>query len=230
MRKLGWLPTPRWTLAAVLLALLIALLAVVLGGGDDYETAPEVIASLGTTIASIVLGVWMVGVEYGQKTLRRALTAEPRRGRLVADKLVVALGAVAALTIVVWGLAVALFSAAASVNDAASPAGELVEVGAGVLIANLVYAVVGFALTLLTRSMAGGMTLALAFAFVIDTALGAIPEIGDYALGLSVNAIVESIRGEDTDREIPGAIAVTAGWVFVLTAAGLGRFTRADVA
>ena len=35
---------------------------------------------LATNVGAIVLGAWMMGVEYGQKIIRRALSADPIRG------------------------------------------------------------------------------------------------------------------------------------------------------
>jgi hypothetical protein len=60
-------------------------------------------------------------------------------------------------------------------------AAETLEFGLATLFNNRVYATAGFALALATRSMAGGMALARGFAFVISSALSAIPSIGAYA-------------------------------------------------
>lgn len=161
LHKLRSLPTPRWTLiAALALVLLGVAIALFTGDADsrDYVDIAEGIAGLGSGIGSIVIGVWIAGVEYGQGTLRRALAADPRRGRLLASKLAVAVGAAVALTAVVWLATALLLPIAASANGGDSSAGDILEKSVSSLIGNPVYAAVGCAIATLARSMAGGMT------------------------------------------------------------------------
>lgn len=234
--KLRALPTPRWTLAAALGSLVIALVIAAIVGPDDGAAALSLGVGLPTSVASIVLGAWVAGVEYGQRTMRRALTADPRRLRLVGAKLAVVLAAVTALSVVIGLAAAPLLSAVGSAHDASIPVADTLRQSVAYLVNNLIYAVVGFALALLMRSMAGGMALALAFGFVIDPALSAIPSVGDYSLGGAVIDIVTAI-GTDTmnfDRTVEGselarAIPVAAAWVAALLGAAIARFTRSDV-
>lgn len=229
--KLRVLPTPRWTLI-VALGLVVFGFVVALATGEDkeleYIDAGTGLAGLGSAIGSIVIGVWMAGLEYGQGTLRRALAADPRRGRLLASKLSVAAGAALALTVVVWLVATVLMSIAASVGGADSPAGDILEQGLGSLIGNPVYAAVGCAIAVLTRSMAGGMTAMLALVFVLDTLLAALP-IGDISLGSALNEVADTVEGEPGDHELGRGLVVTLAWVGVLLAAAWARFTRTDV-
>lgn len=236
LHKLRALPTPRWTLAAVLAAFVITLVVAGIVGPGDGAAALLLSVGLPTSIASIVIGAWMAGVEYGQRTMRRALTADPRRLRLVGAKLAVVLAAVTALSVVTALAAALLLSVVGSAHDASIPAADTLQEGVAYMVNNLIYAVVGFALALLMRSMAGGMALALAFGFVIDPALSAIPSVGDYSLGGAVIDIVTAI-GTDTlsfdptadDPELARAIPVAALWVAALVGAAIARFTRSDV-
>lgn len=109
--------------------------------------------------------------------LRRVLTADPRRLRLVGAKLGVVAAAAIAISAVAGLAAAPALSLVASANDVSIPAGETLREGLAYLVGNVIYATVGFGLALLTRSMAGGMALALAFAFIIDSALSAIPSV-----------------------------------------------------
>ncbi|MCP9488385.1 MAG: ABC transporter permease [Solirubrobacteraceae bacterium MAG38_C4-C5] len=234
--KLRCMPTPRWTLGAVAAVFVIVLTVAWIAGPDDGATALLLGVGLPTQVASIVLAAWMVGVEYGQHTIRRALTADPGRMRLVGAKLAVVLGVITALTVVTVLAAAPLLSAAGSAHDASIPAGDTLNEGLAYLVSNLIYATVGFALALLTRSMAGGMALALAFAFVIDSALSAIPSVGDFALGSAVVEIMRALGAQTVDfdqtaedPELVRAIAVAAVWVAVLVGAAVARFTRGDV-
>jgi len=237
LRKLFALPTPRWTLAATIAGVAIAALVAALAGPGKGEDLLPVQLGIGltTSIAAIVLGAWMIGLEYGQKTLRRALSADPRRPRLLLSKLAVVLGAVTVVTLVLVAVSAPVFSAIASAHGESMPVGESLQYGLAVLVSNLVYATVGFAVALVTRSMAGGMALALAFAFVIDSALSVIPTVGDYSLSAAVVELMAGIAGDGVngmpsgDPQIAQALAVTAAWLTALLGVSVGRFIRSDV-
>lgn len=232
LAKLRALPLPRWTLAIEVGIVVVAAVIVLFAGGSDsehYKTAAVVGGAIGTGVGSIVIGVWVMGLEYGQKTIRRALTADPRRGRLAVSKLAVALLAVEATTVAVWALATLLAALLASVNGASSPVGDILPEAASFLVLNAIYATVGWAIALLTRSMAGGITVALALVFVLDTALGAVPSVGDYTLGMSATEIANAISGEGDHPDLARGVLATAAWIGGFTVAGLLRFTRTDV-
>jgi ABC-type transport system involved in multi-copper enzyme maturation permease subunit len=237
LRKLLALPTPRWTLAATILAVAIAALVAALAGpGDGADMGPvQLGVGLSTTVAAIVLGAWMIGVEYGQRTLRRALSADPSRARLMLAKLGVVLGAVTVVTVLVSLVSAPLFSAIASAHGESMPVADQLQYGLAALVNNLVYATVAFALALATRSMAGGMALALAFAFVIDSLISAIPVVGDYALSTVIVQIMGGISDvtmmgvSDGDPNILQAVAVTGAWLVVMLGVSVTRFMRTDV-
>lgn len=237
LRKLLALPTPRWTLAATLLAVAIAALVAALAGpGDGADLAPvQLGVGLATSVGAIVLGAWMVGVEYGQRTLRRALSADPSRARLVLAKLGVVLATVAVVTLAVSAASAPLFSAIASAHDESMPVVDSLQYGLAALVNNLVYATVAFALALITRSMAGGMSLALVFAFVIDSLMGSIPVVGEYALSTVTVQLMGAISGtatlgvEASDPDLLLAVGVTAAWLVALLGVSVTRFMRTDV-
>ena len=235
LRKLLSLPTPRWTAIAVLACGLIAAVIVFFAGtGGDPADILAGAVGVPLWIASIVIGAWMIGVEYGQKTMRRALSADPRRLRLIAAKLVVVLGYVVVLTVVATAFGAALLAFAASGHGGGASIGDAVTIGLGALTQNLIYAVVGFFLALFTRSMAGGLTVALAFGFIIDSALSAIPKYGDYSLSLAATDIYASIVGsefapEADDPALGRALLVTAAWLALFGITSGLRFLRSDV-
>jgi ABC-2 type transport system permease protein len=237
LRKLLALPTPRWTLVGTIVGVaLAALVAALAGPGNGADMGPvQLGVGLSTTVGAIILGAWMIGVEYGQRTMRRALSADPGRGRLLLCKLGVVLGAVTVVTLAVSAISAPVFSAIASAHGESMPVGDSLQYGLAALLNNLIYATAAFSLALVTRSMAGGMALALVFAFVIDSALSAIPVVGDYALSASVVELMSQIAGfkldgiSDSDPNILRALAVTAGWLVALVGVSAARFTRTDV-
>jgi ABC-2 type transport system permease protein len=236
LRKLLALPTPRWTLFATIFAVAVAALVAALAGpGKGEDMLPvQLGVGLATSVGAIVLGAWMMGVEYGSRTIRRALSADPGRIKLLLAKLGVVLGAVTVVTMVVSLASAPLFSAIASAHDESMPIADSLQYGLAALVNNLIYATVAFALALMTRSMAGGMALALVFAFVIDSLLSAIPVVGDYALSAAVLELMQGISGsglgvDDSKPEILQALGVTAAWLVVMVGVSTARFTRTDV-
>jgi ABC-2 type transport system permease protein len=227
--KLRSLPTPRWVLANTLGALVTAIaLAIAFGIGEEDDVAVGLGAELTTAIAAIVLGVWVVGVEYGQGTMRRVLTAEPRRLRVLAYKLVLAVGTTAALTVVVFAIATAAFPPIADAHDQALTVGDMLRTGVAALIGNSALAAVGVAFGLLARSMAGGLTAALVYAFIIDTSLSAIPHVGDYTSSGAQLELYDAITRAPGEQAVVQAALVLAAWVGAFVALGATRLVRSD--
>ncbi|MDP1847092.1 MAG: ABC transporter permease [Solirubrobacteraceae bacterium] len=237
LRKLLALPTPRWALVATVFGAIVALIVAALAGpGSGADMMPvQLGVGLTTTVGAIVLGAWIIGVEYGQRTLRRALSADPSRARLVLAKLGVALGAVTVVTLLISAATAPLFSAIASAHDETMSVADQLQYGLAALVNNLIYATVAFALALITRSMAGGMALALVFAFVIDSLMSAIPTVGDYALSTGVVGLMTEISGIDIggmDGSGPTlllGLAITAAWLAAMLGISVTRFMRTDV-
>jgi len=237
LRKLLALPTPRWTLVATVFGVVVALVVAALAGpGDGKDMMPvQLGVGLATSVGAIVLGAWMIGVEYGQRTLRRALSADPSRARLVLTKLAVALGAVTVVTLLISALTAPLFSAIGSAHDETMTIADQLQYGLAALANNLIYATVAFALALLTRSMAGGMALALVFAFVIDSLMSAIPVVGEYALGTGVMGLMTEISGvaiggiQESGPSLLLALGITAAWLAAMLGISVTRFMRTDV-
>jgi ABC-type transport system involved in multi-copper enzyme maturation permease subunit len=230
--KLRVLPTPRWTFAICLLCLAIALTigAFVGIGNPDDDVILGLGAELPTAVAAIVLGAWMVGVEYGQGTMRRTLTADPRRLRVIGRKLAAALVAVTVLTVGLFVVGLVFLPLIASAHDVSVSVSDILTSLVATLIGNLYAAAFGAAVVLLTRSMAAGVTIALLFGFVVDTALAAIPSVGDYTMQGSMVQIDSAIRSTpDTTVHLLQAIPTAAAWFAVILGLALLRFTRSDV-
>jgi len=226
--KLRSLPTPRWTVLGVLLALTTAIVVAAFAGTGEEDLAVALGSDFPTSVAAMILGVWIVGAEYGQGTMRRVLTAEPRRGRVLAAKLGLALMVATALTVVVYAIAAVAFPPIASAHDSTLAVADVLRMGAAALLANIVYALFGVAFALLTRSMAGGITIALVFAFVIESAVSAIPGVGDFTAQSSVAELYDAITLEPGDHAVLRAAVVLVAWAAGLVAVGAFRFLRSD--
>jgi len=233
--KLRSMPTPFWCGLAVLAFFLIGLaITFVWGVGDDLAATAAI--AFPTAICSVVLGVWIFGVEYGQRTMRRTLTADPDRRRLILAKLAAALSAAVGVTVLLYLLALPLYGLANSGHSFSFDPSGLFRQGLYAVFTNSVYLLVGSALAMVTASMAGGMTAALIFIFVLDGMLSLIPKIGDYTFGLAVADLSSRIAGSDTTgfgagaghSPVVAALLVFA-WVAVLLLLGANRMLRSDV-
>jgi len=234
--KIRYLPTPLWTGVFMGACFLIGLVFSVLDGVGQEEAVLDISIGLPAAIVSIVLGAWIVGVEFGQNTLRRLLSTDPRRTRLAFSKLAVCLAVVAGATVVLWLAGMLIFSLAGSGHETTIDSSQALRNGAAVLLTNVIYAVIAMGLAWVTRSMAGGMTVAFVFFFVIDSVFALLPNVGDYSLGAALGTLDEAIRG--TDQGIFGptesisteaALIALAAWVIVVFGAGLIRTENTEV-
>ncbi|MBK5233616.1 MAG: hypothetical protein JJE13_11630 [Thermoleophilia bacterium] len=234
--KIRSMPTPMWCLIGLLICFVLGFAGVIwLGPGEDGG-ATGLAIEIPTAIASIIFGVWMFGVEFGQNTLRQALTADPRRGRLILVKLLVTLLCVALVTALLFLLSLPLYDLAASGHEGSIGADALAHIALAAIVLNVVYATVGFAFALIAASMAGGITLALIFLFVIDTVTSIVSWTNDYAMGPALSAITDNIRPFGTDFLGDAVTNVTAhdvivviAWLVVLIGLGSLRFIRSEV-
>jgi ABC-2 type transport system permease protein len=231
--KLRYLALPRWTAGSVFAITLIvgaALLVFPPGNVDKYISTPAFALGVVFGIAAIVFGVWSASVEFSSGTLQRTLTAEPTRSRVLGAKLlcvlvgtaIVALGAAAASA----GLSeIAASNAGVSLDD-----GDLAKQLFSQVPTALAFAGIGFAFGLLTRSMGGGITLALALAYIADGIIGFIPGFENIGFGRMAHDLSSGLSGEGETVNAVGAAALgSLAWVIIVMVPGWVRFTRGDL-
>ena len=236
--KLRSMPTPFWTAVTLGVCFAIGLVCSIIWHVGEDNDALEAAIGLPLNIASLVIGSWIVGVEFGQHTLRRVLSADPRRSRLVLVKLAVLLIVVIGATVLLMALGTALYGVASSGKEFTVQFDEIPRLTAAIAVSNVAWSVAAFSLTLLTRSMAGGITLSFAFLFVIDGLTSLLPKVGDYTLGVALADVDLAIRGssggdglfettQTNDTVI--SVLVLAGWLVAFVVAGLLRTRRSEV-
>jgi ABC-2 type transport system permease protein len=222
----------RRTLGVVLLAaapVVVALVLAVGGGLGDPETlALEVFArlTLGLVIplAALVLGTAALGTEIDDGTVVYLLVKPVPRRTVIAAKMVVAIGATAALAVP------AAFLATLLVLGASSPA-LLAGIAAGVLVAVVLYTAVFIALSVFTgRALVIGLGYVLVWEGLVTTLLEGtrILSIREYALAV-VSAVAGPISIPDGGATVATEVALVLSatvlaLAFVLAAWRLGRF------
>lgn len=234
--KIRSMPTPFWTGVAMLVCFVGGIAATLAWGIGEDNAVLDIAIGVPTMIGSLVLGSWMAGVEFGQNTLRRVFSADPRRIRLVLDKLAVLLIVVIGTTTALMALGFVIYSLTGSGHPAELDTDLALRILGASLVTNVTYAVAALSLTLLTRSMAGGMTITFVFFFVIDGLLSLIPDFGDYTIGIAQTDIDLAIRQQSegifettTTNETTIAVIVLVGWLAAFTIAGIIRTVRTEV-
>lgn len=228
--KVRILPTPRWCLVSLLLCFLAGMVFTFATGVGQGEGVFDLAIMVPTLVCAIVFGSWVAGVEFGQNTLRRSLATDPRRVRLVVAKLVVTSITVAAVTALLWIVGMLIFPLLGSGHETTIDSGRAVGMGLATVLQNVVYAAIALSLTLLTRSMGGGMTISLAFAFVIGIFLSVIPKVGDYMISAALGSVTSSLRNDAVDGlDVGPAILVVVVWMIVFVGVGIFRTLRTEV-
>jgi ABC-2 type transport system permease protein len=232
--KLWYIPLPRWIFAVVLVASIAAggvLVAWAPDSADTYRSVASVVASLVGAFAATVLGVWSSTLEFSAGTLQRTLTAESDRNRVLFRKLVVLIAATVALAVVGAATAGGLADYATSRAGVYIDSGHLARLLFGSTFEVLAFAVVGFGFGLITRSIGGGITFALAFTWVLNGALGIVPGIGRITFSTFADDMNTHITGDTgvTENSLAVAIIGVIAWLLIIVVPGWIRFTRGDL-
>jgi ABC-2 type transport system permease protein len=141
--------------------------------GTAASTQSLMLTAGSGTILFLVVGVLIVVTEYRHGTIGLTFLSTPRRGMVMAAKVAaaaaVALAYLLAVTILVLGLIIALFSTRniplATIN------GELLALMGGVVIGMPLYAVMGVGFGALIRHHVAALMIPLAWFLIVETLL-----------------------------------------------------------
>lgn len=233
--KFKMMPTPRRAAYFLLGLILLAVVLIWQTGPGDASGNIDIVLVFPTAIVSIILGSWIIGLEYGQNTIRRTLSADPGRLRLMANKLAAVLLLIILGTTLLFLIAYLVFNLADGNTGAYGEQEMFSDSLISALISNVVLAVIAFSITTLFSSMTGGLVFTVVFFLVADTLFMLIPKIGEYSLGIALSDISYYIleRGDSFQTE-PTHSALTAAltllvWVVVAIALAVTKFLRTDV-
>ena len=230
--KVRRLTTPRVVVALIVLIGVGGALIAWQVGADDPNSALSN-ATLGLDIAALfataLFAVWMFGAESAPGLLARTFTSEPRRGRVLAAKLLLAVAIPAVALSVAALLAAPLIAAGVADAGATITTTQLARELAGHVVQGLAVAPTVFGLACLVGNFSG----ALAATFVlleIVPGLLSISGLGDYGLPLASEALLHAISDTATKIPLGQALAVIAAWSAAGLALGFTRVRRSDVA
>ncbi len=238
------LRTLRSTWGLVLVTLLFAglLTAADIGGASsDERLDPELQsripldAAFPASILALLAGVILVTNEFRHGTIARTLLATPRRGRLVAVKLLA--GASVGILLALAALIVALTTSAIwlSALDVPLELTEWAEGSGRALVATALAGVFGAAIGGAVHSQVGALVGVLVWMFVLEpicwALLGVFPwaDLDGVASYLPAAALGGTVTSEDGDLSWPVSVGVSAAWVALAVTLAFVRTDRRDV-
>jgi ABC-2 type transport system permease protein len=191
-------------------------------------------SAAGGFLFSVVLGIILLTTEFRHFTSRPTFLLEPRRGRVVLAKMLVA-GVVG----LGYGIACAATAAAIMVPWLGAKGitigwtanGVVESLVSGVLVVTI-YAVVGIGIGVLLRNQIVAVIGALAYLFVVEPLISIIPvvkEIYRFLPGAAANALTGGGRSSATLLSAWQGGLLLLGWGVFFTALGLLLTIRRDI-
>lgn len=223
-------------LVIAVLTLLTLVGALLVAARTDLDLGFGLLLQVATVPAALllpVLGILSVTGEWSQRTHMVTFALEPRRGRVVAAKLVTGVLVAALVTLAVMGLA-ALAHLVESGLGGPTDWSLTLAAAAGHLAVQVLGLLTGFAFGMLLLSTPAAIVVYVAFAYLLPTlltALGAVvPSAADVIVWFDF-AAAQALLAEGTMTARDWLHLTTSGAVWFLLPLGLGlaRVLRADV-
>ena len=237
--KLGW----GMLLGALALAALGVIAQIASNGArgnialplSDPATQRSITASAGSAyLFSVVVGIILITTEYRHFTSRPTFLIEPRRGRVIVAKLVVA-----AVVGVIYGLACSALTAAIMAPWFAALHVTIGWISNGVLLSMVgdltviaIFAVVGVGVGVLVRNQIAAVIGVLVYLFVLEPLVSIIPVIKNaypYLPGAAGAAITGASRGNLTHLDAVQGGLVLLGWGLFFALCGWVLTIRRDI-
>lgn len=227
-----------WVTAALLVVGVLASPAVLLfytpSADAAYLDAFTATYSILAPLTAIVFGAWLLGTEYRQGTVKRMLTAEPRRRKALMEKAftgaAVTAAALAATGVIGWGASWLV----ADMNGVGIDWNGRSLLGAGLFA--LAAGTLSFGAAAVTRSDSFAMIATTGLILVLDPLLSLVPRIGDYTFGNALSSLTDRVAGtadtgfgEAAALGTGSASATVAIWLVGVLGAGTWLFTTRDV-
>jgi ABC-2 type transport system permease protein len=184
---------------------------------------------------ALVLGILAVSTEFRHGTITPTLLATPDRVRLMVAKLTAHGAAGVLLGIVGYGLAALLVALILPLRDvpAELSLGDGLEIALGGIACIALLAAIGVGVGAVVRNQVGAVIGGLAWLFMIEPLLSAIPTVGprieDYGIGGSLGALGQDSLGGGADISQLAGGALLLGYAVLFAIAGALLLRRRDI-
>jgi len=241
--KLRTVRLPLWLLVTALLLTALSVVVTVLTAGlegnplerdDPGLFATAVSSASGANIVVLILGILTLTQEYRFGTATPSFLVTPKRGRVVAAKML-AIALVGLLYALICSVvAVGLGAVLIPVRDGVvSWDGQVFEVLAGVVLVTVLYGPIGIAVGALVRNQIAAVVGALAWMFIVEQLVIALwPEVGKWTPGGASTAILQlgdlaTTRGDLLPAW--GGVVLLVAYAAVLSVVGAVSTLRRDL-
>ena len=235
------LRTLRSTWGFALVALLLAGLATAgqIGGTQaqdrrdpEFQFRIVLDAAFPAALLSLLLGMILVTNEFRHGTIARTLLATPRRGRLVAIKLLAGAATGAGLMLITLVVTASTAVVWLGILDVPLELGEATDAALRAVVGAVLAGVIGAAIGGAVHSQVGALVGALVWIFVAEPlcwALLGLLDVGgaaEYLPAASLGGIVDSGGG---GQPIAGSVGMALAWAALATVLALLRTSRRDI-
>jgi len=224
--------SPRVLLVISLIAVLAGPIFLAFRPPDDADLYPLILVTAATLLplGSAYFGSWLLGYEYRQGTIRRLVTSDGRRNRVLQSKAIVGAGVLLAGFVAVLGIGWGASALVAGVNGQTLPTSDLPRQLGSMLAYGMLVATFSFGLTAILKSGTQGLLTSLGVLSVFSGLLSAIPKVGPYLPGSVLTSTTSWLEGaaDIGSLSMPIVAATLAGWLVATTAAAHLTFTRRD--
>ena len=235
------LRTLRSTWGFALVALLLAGLATAgqIGGTQaqdrrdpDFQFRIVLDAAFPAALLSLLLGMILVTNEFRHGTIARTLLATPRRGRLVAIKLLAGAATGAGLMLITLVVTASTAVVWLGIIDVPLELGEATDAALRAVVGAVLAGVLGAAIGGAVHSQVGALVGALVWIFVAEPlcwALLGLLDVGgaaEYLPAASLGGIVDSGGG---GLPFAGSVGMALVWAALATVLALVRTSRRDI-
>jgi ABC-type transport system involved in multi-copper enzyme maturation permease subunit len=209
-----------------------------MGGGADVDSARGLVAGLdmaSSLLGIVVLAFWAVAgaSDFGSGLIRIIVQAEPRRGALLAGKVLTLVGLTLVGTLIATGVAVGTAIVVAGPAGASTDAwwpdafATILSGWANLSLAVLVWGIIGLAIAVVTRSATAAIAGGIGYLMVFEGLLGILAE--DVTTFLPGSILMAVTSGGTPDMAWGTAVALAIGYAAVaMVIAGLS-FMRRDI-
>jgi ABC-2 type transport system permease protein len=223
-------------LVLIVAAVTLTALATTYTGGGSPARATLALAGLAQTFA-LIAGALAVTSEFRHKTIVPAVLITPRRGRVLAAKLIALAGAGLLLGLTASGMAAAITMPVLASRHIGSgiDGAQLAAIIIGSAAATAIGAALGVGAGAIIRNQVGAIVTLLSVLYVAEPLLGFIPHVGPAVQEFGIGGLATGASGT-TDFPVTShllaqapAVAVLAGYALVALLAGAVVLRHRDI-